>query len=174
MIRKRRLWLTAKYLTYTLTTILLYAIQTAPGLFSVKGIRPMWVIPFAVGIAMCEEALSASLFGMLAGLLCDLGTQSLFGFNGLLMLAGCCAISLLATHLVKANWKSALLLGGALAAARALLEFFFFYLIWGYEKVHLIFIHSVIPTLLYTGLLTPLFLWAVRPFKAYCHSKWEE
>ena len=89
MIRKRRLWLTAKYLTYTLTMILLYAIQTAPGLFSVKGIRPMWVIPFAVGIAMCEEALSASLFGMLAGLLCDLGTQSLFGFNGLLMLAGC-------------------------------------------------------------------------------------
>lgn len=174
MIRKRRFWQTVKHLGYGLTLIVLYALQTAPGLFQLGGVRPMWVVAYVMGLAMWEDALTASVFGMLAGLLCDMGTQSLFGFNGLILLAGCCGISLLATHLVKANWKSALLLGGAVAGIRALLEFFFFYFIWGFEKIHLVFIQSVIPIFIYTTLLTPLALWAVRPFQVFCHSKWEE
>lgn len=108
------------------------------------------------------------------GLLCDLGSQALFGFNGLLVLCGCVAISLLSFFLIKVNWKSALLLGGALAAIRALLEFFFFYLIWGYENIQLIFIHSVLPIFIYTTVLTPLFLLLIRKIKEKCDGQWKE
>lgn len=105
---------------------------------------------------------------------CDLGSQALFGFNGLLVLCGCVAISLLSFFLIKVNWKSALLLGGALAAIRALLEFFFFYLIWGYENIQLIFIHSVLPIFIYTTVLTPLFLLLIRKIKEKCDGQWKE
>ena len=69
--------------------------QTTAGFFSFFGVRPIWVLPFAVAISMCEDVVSAAVFGSLSGLLCDLGSQALFGFNGLLVLCGCVAISLL-------------------------------------------------------------------------------
>ena len=65
-------------------------------------------------------------------------------------------------------------LGGALAAVRALLEFFFFYLIWGYENIQLVFIHSVLPMLVYTTALMPLFLLLVRKIKEKCDGQWKE
>ena len=116
----------------------------------------------------------AHLGGLLSGLLCDLGSRSLFGFNGLLLLCGCVAISLLSFFLIKVNWKSAFLFGGALASVRALLEFFFFYFIWGYENIQLIFIQSVLPMLVYTILLMPLFLLLVQKIKEKCDSRWKE
>ena len=154
--------------------IVFYAVQTTAGAFSFFGVRPLWVIPLAVAVAMCENILPAALFGALSGLLCDLGSQALFGFNGLLMLCGCTAIALLSLFLVKVNWKSALLLGGGLAAIRALLEFFFFYFIWGYAEIQLVFIHSVLPSFIYTVILTPFFLLLIRKIKEKCDGKWKE
>lgn len=174
MIRKKRIWIFTKYFFYSLLLIVFYAMQTTDGAFSFFGIRPLWVIPLAVAIAMCENVLPAAVFGAVSGLLCDLGSQALFGFNGLVMLCGSTSIALLSLFLVKVNWKSALLLGGGLAAARALLEFFFFYLIWGYENIQLIFIHSVLPTFIYTVVLTPLFLSLIRKIKENCDGKWKE
>ncbi len=174
MIRKKRIWTTIKYFLYILILFILYAMQTTAGFFSLFGIRPIWVIPFAVAVSMCEDVVSAAIFGLLSGLLCDLGSRSLFGFNGLLLLCGCVAISLLSFFLIKVNWKSAFLFGGALASVRALLEFFFFYFIWGYENIQLIFIQSVLPMLVYTILLMPLFLLLVQKIKEKCDSRWEE
>ncbi len=84
-----------KILLYIFILFVLYAMQTTAGAFSFFGIRPIWVLPFAVAISMCEDVVSAAVFGSLSGLLCDLGSQALFGFNGLLVLCGCVTISLL-------------------------------------------------------------------------------
>ncbi|MCI9405352.1 MAG: hypothetical protein HFK04_00330 [Oscillospiraceae bacterium] len=174
MIRKKRIWVFAKYFFYSLLLVIFYAMQTTAGVFSFFGVRPLWVVPIAVSIAMCENILPAAVFGAVSGLLCDLGSQALFGFNGLVMLCGCTAIALLSFFLVKVSWKSALLLGGGLAAIRALVEFFFFYLIWGYENIQLVFIHFVFPTFLYTALLTPFFLLLIQKMKEKCDGQWKE
>ena len=174
MIREKRIWLSIKYFLYTLILFILYAMQTTSGILEIGGIRPIWVLPFAMALAMCEGVLAGAVFGALSGLLCDMGTQALFGFNGFLMLCGCVAISLLSIFLIKINWKSALLLGSGLAAARALLEFFFFYLIWGYEDIYQVFFYSVCPMFVYTAALTPLFLLLVRHLKETCDSQWRE
>ena len=142
--------------------------------FSFFGVRPIWVLPFAVAISMCEDVVSAAVFGSLSGLLCDLGSQALFGFNGLLVLCGCVAISLLSFFLIKVNWKSALLLGGALAAIRALLEFFFFYLIWGYENIQLIFYPFCITNIHLYHCFDPALLLLIRKIKEKCDGQWKE
>ena len=174
MSRTKKLCQTAKFSLYVLMLLVFYALQTTPGLFQVYGIRPIWMVPLAVAIAMCEGEVVGACFGGAAGLLCDLGSQSLFGFNGLCMVVGCTAVGLLSIHLVKASWKSALLMGGGLAAVRALLEFFFFYAIWNYEKIWLIFVRSVFPIFVYTVLLTPLFFWLVRKIKSSFDGRWQE
>lgn len=174
MIQKKQFWQIGKYLLYFLTLIILYAMQTTAGLLEIYGIRPIWVIPFAVAMAMSEDVMTGAIFGALSGLFCDLGSQALFGFNGVLMLCGCTTIGLLCLYLVKANWKSALLLGGALGGTRALLEFFFFYLIWNYEGILLVFLRSTVPMFLYTTALTPAFLWLIRKIKAAFDGKWQE
>ncbi|MDD3192857.1 MAG: hypothetical protein PHE47_03255 [Oscillospiraceae bacterium] len=174
MIRKKRFWNSVKYGIYGLILLVLYALQTTAGAFEIFGIRPIWVLSFTVAVSMCEGIMAGAVFGAVSGLLCDLGSQALFGFNGLLMLCGCAAISLLSIFLIKVSWKSALLLGGGLAAVRALLEFFFFYGLWGYENVHLILIHSVFPMLIYTVFWMPVFLLLVRKIKEKCDGRWEE
>lgn len=128
MIRKKRIWDFYKILFISAYFNCSLCHANHCGLFFLFRRSSIWVLPFAVAISMCEDVVSAAVFGSLSGLLCDLGSQALFGFNGLLVLCGCVAISLLSFFLIKVNWKSALLLGGALAAIRALLEFFFFYL----------------------------------------------
>ena len=80
MIRKKRIWISIKYFLYIFILFVLYAMQTTAGAFSFFGIRPIWVLPFAVAISMCEDVVSAAVFGSLSGLLCDLGSQALFGF----------------------------------------------------------------------------------------------
>lgn len=62
MIRKKRIWISIKYFLYLLILIVLYAMQTTAGFFSFFGVRPIWVLPFAVAISMCEDVVSAARF----------------------------------------------------------------------------------------------------------------
>ncbi len=112
MIRKKRVWLSVKYFLYALIMLVLYALQTTPGFLAIFGVRPVWLVPFAVAVSMNEGVACSAIFGSLCGLLCDLGSQALFGFNGLILLCGCVTISLLCFFSIKVNWKSAFLLGG--------------------------------------------------------------
>lgn len=174
MRQKKIFWQSGKFFLYAVMLLFFYALQTTPGAFQIAGIRPLWTVCFAIAVAMCEEVIAGALVGMFAGLFCDLGTQALFGFNGLLLLCGCAAIGLLRVHLVKSNWKSALLYGAVLPLVRALLEFFFFYLIWEYPSVEQIFYHSVLPVYLYTFLLTPPIFLLVQKIQTTFDSRWEE
>lgn len=174
MSHRKPFYLSCKYSLYALLLVVFYAVQTTPGAFAIYGIRPVWVVPLAVAIAMCEGVIPAALFGGAAGLFCDLGSQALFGFNGLMLLALCSAVSLLSSYLVKAGPKSALLLGAGVAAFRAVFEFFFFYAIWNYPGVNLIFVRATLPVLVYTILLTPPFFLLIRKIKVWLDGKWQE
>ena len=83
MNRKKKAVIAAKYAAYAMILLVLYVLQTTPGLFVVYGAKPMLVVPAAIAIAMHEGELVGGLFGALAGLLCDMGSSMLFGFNGL-------------------------------------------------------------------------------------------
>lgn len=174
MIRKKRIWISIKYFLYLLILIVLYAMQPLRAFFPFSAFVPSgfshlpWQFP-------CAKMLCPPPFSVLSAVCFAIwAVRPYLVLIGLLVLCGCVAISLLSFFLIKVNWKSALLLGGALAAIRALLEFFFFYLIWGYENIQLIFIHSVLPIFIYTTVLTPLFLLLIRKIKEKCDGQWKE
>lgn len=145
-----------KYTIYVLIMLALCVLQTTPGFLSVFGIRPNLVIPVAVAIAVCEGEFVGGLFGALAGVLCDYGAPSLFGFNAIILLVCGVAAGLLAIYLLRPTVVNFCLLLAGTLLARGLLDYLLNFHMWGYPGVELILTRQVLPGIAYTLLLSPL------------------
>ena len=151
----------AKYLAYVLILLILYVLQTTPGLFVIFGTKPMLVVPAAIAIAMYEGELAGGLYGAFAGLLCDMGSSMLFGFNGLFLAFFCIAAGLAIIHLMHCNvWNAMFFVALTMLATRSA-EFLFGYGMWGHENVWMIYVRQTLPLIVYTTLVTPLMFWIV-------------
>ncbi len=151
-----------KYTLYALILLLLYILQTTPGVLELAGAKPMLVIPAALAIAMVEGEFVGGVYGALAGLLCDLGGSVLFGFNGLFLSVFCIGAGLLVIYLMHCNTRGALLFVTVTMLVRGSVEYLFGYRMWGYENVWKIFALRILPMSLYTILVTPLLFWLIR------------
>ena len=161
-MKRTRYLLMLKYTIYAVLLLLLYVLQTTPGLFEIAGAKPMLVVPAALSIAMLEGEFVGSLYGALAGLLCDLGASVLFGFNGLLLAVFCIGAGLLVIYLMHCDVRGALLFVTATMLVRGGIEYLFSYRMWGYEGVWKVLVFHILPMSLYTVLVTPLLFWLIR------------
>ena len=118
----------------------------------------MLVLPAVICIAMFEGELTGALIGVFGGLLCDLSSGLIYGFNGLLFLLFCAAAGLLILHLMRLTLTNALIFSLVALAVRDLLEFYFLYILWGYEGSSIIFLRKFCLCLLLPSLLFPLLL----------------
>jgi len=158
-MNKTKLTLIAKFLAYGALLLVLYVLQTTPGLFVIFGAKPMLVVPAAIAIAMCEGELVGGFYGAFAGLLCDMGSSMLFGFNGLLLAFFCVGTGLLVTHLMHCNLWNAILFTFIAMLAISSLEFLFGYGMWGLENVWMIYVYRTLPLIVYTTAVAPLLFW---------------
>lgn len=160
MTSKRHL-IFLKYFTYVVLILLLYVLQTTPRLFSIADVKPNLLIPAAICISMHEGEFTGGILGALAGLLCDLGSFTIFGFNGILVMAGCVAAGLLTIYLMQLKIVNALLLGGGVLLLRGLLEYFFYFQMWGYDAAWRVLVFSTLPTVVYSIVaILPLYVLA--------------
>lgn len=160
----------AKYTIYALIMLALCVLQSTPGFLSVFGVKPNLVIPVAVAVAVCEGEFVGGLFGALAGVLCDYGAPSLFGFNGIILLVCCVAAGLLTIYLLRPTVVNFLILLAGTLLSRGLLDYLLNYHMWGYEGVVLVLTRTILPGAAYTLLLSPLAWLAV----ARLHGRFEE
>lgn len=172
MNRRTKLMI-AKYALYVLLMVILYVLQTDPNLFAIAGGKPVLVLPFAVCIAMFDSQLAGGLFGLLAGILCDTSSNVLFGFQSILYLLICTAVGLLVVYFMQPSVTNSLIFVGCGFAGRLLLEYFFYYAMWGYDNAYLILLQRMLPNLLYTLVLTPLWFLLVRRLHRFFQEKLE-
>lgn len=158
-----------KYAVYALLLLLLYVLQGVPGLFVLFGVKPVWVVSGAIAIAMAEGEFAGGVYGAFAGLLCDLGGTSLFGFNGFFVCLCCVAAGLLVIHLMHCNIWGALLFVFVTHLLCRSLEYLFAFGIWGYDSNWKIYTLRVLPTIVYSVIITPIPYAAVRAL----HHKFE-
>ncbi len=158
-MRKKTGLYVLKYTLYALILLLLYVLQSTPGLFAIGGVKPNLLIPAVVMIAMREGEFIGGIYGAFAGLFCDLGMLVLFGFNGIIFLVCAVAVGLLCIYLVRKTLLNAVWLTAAVAALQQLLYYFFSYGIWNYENTQILLLHRIIPSILYTAALAPLYYW---------------
>jgi len=163
-MNRTRIVLAVKYAVYALVLLILYVLQTTPGLFAIRGITPILVVPAAIAIAMHEGELAGGFYGALAGLFCDMSGRVLFGFNGLFISFFCVVAGLLVIHLMHSNLRNCILFVAGTMLATSSLEFFFGYGIWGHENAWRIYVFLTLPTVLYTVIVSPLLFLIVRKF----------
>lgn len=163
-----------KYVTYSVLMMLLYVLQTDPYLLKIASFKPVLVFPFAVCVAMFDSQLAGGLFGMFAGILCDTSSAALFGFQSILYLAICVAVSLIVVYFMQPSAVNSLIFVGSGFAVRLFLEYFFYYLMWGYENHSVILMQNQLPVLLYTLAVTPLIFCFTRKLHRFFEDKMEE
>ena len=169
MQQRKKLYHILKWSSYVLLIIIAYVLQTTTSLFVIFGVKPLLLVPLAVCIAMFEGEMAGALIGAFGGLLCDLSSALIYGFNGLLFLILCTAAGLLVFHLMRLTLTNALIFSLIALAVRDLLEFYFLYVLWGYEGASIIFLQKFLPSIFYSLLFTFPYFWLVRKIKA----RWE-
>ena len=73
-------WYILKYGAYALIALLLFRLQSIPGLLEIGGVRPLPLAALAVLVATMERELPGVLFCIFCGYLCDLYTVAPRGY----------------------------------------------------------------------------------------------
>lgn len=173
-MNKRRRIVIMKYVLYSLLLLILYMVQSDPHMLYIEEIKPLLVLPYAICIAMMDGELAGGLFGLAAGILSDTSSTILFGFQSLIYMAACVAVGLVVIYFMQPSLTNSLIFVSAILAARLLLEYFFYYVMWGYENISMILLQKMFPTLLYTVVITPLLYWLVKKLHWHYVQKLED
>ena len=158
-----------KYALYFLLLFFAYIIQATPGLLDYYGAKAMLVIPVCVCIAVCEGELAGGIFGFLAGLFCDSSASTVFGFNAFVLTAFCAGIGLAAIYLFRRSSINVMLVGFGTIFARAFGEYFFSYMLYGYENIRGFFYWELMPEAVFTSLFILPYYFLIK----YIHTRLE-
>lgn len=161
-IKNEKLLPFIKWAIYYLLLIIFYSLQTTPRLFEFFGIKPLLMVPLVVCVCMYEGAMSSSVFAMFAGLLWDISSDKLFGFNAVILL--CCGllISLSCIFYLRTKLINSIGFCAVAALLQGFLDYVFYYAIWNYSDSSIIFIERILPSIGYTIIVTPLFYFLIR------------
>lgn len=153
---------TVKWVSYIAVLLVLFVLQTTPGLFSIMGVRPILILPFAICFSMFETEKRSAIIGALAGGLLDISSAKLFGFSAAILMICCVACSLLVMYLAKLNIANAIFLCATTLGVYLLLDFTFYYAIWGFDNLGVILLQNMLPMAIYTLAITPLIYLGTR------------
>lgn len=151
-----------KWLLYIITLFLAFILQTTVGLFQIFGVKPILILPVMIYISMFEGELAGAIIGIVGGLFWDTAADKLLGFNAIIMMLVCISVALLVMYLIRVNVWNAVLFVFAGALLQGLIDFFFYYLIWDYDYSYLILWKKILPTVIYTTLISPLIFFVIR------------
>lgn len=151
-----------KWTLYSLILFFAFILQTTVGFLEIFGVKPVLILPIIIFIAMFEGEWAGAIFGVIGGLFWDTASDKLLGFNAIILLLLCVSAALLVMYLVRANLWNGILFVLVAALVQGLLAYFFYYVIWSYNHSSLILLKKILPTVLYTTLLSPLFFFLIR------------
>ncbi|MCL2755131.1 MAG: hypothetical protein FWD35_05395 [Oscillospiraceae bacterium] len=155
-----------KWLCYCGILLLLYMLMVGGGGNSQGAAQwqPILLIALAMAVAMreCNNELAVCVFGAVCGLVIDIASANLFGFSGIWLLPGCLTVSLLSSHLIKANLLNYIWLNALMCAVMAAADYFFNYALWDTAGHNFILTDFIIPAYLATIVFSPLLYLAVR------------
>lgn len=156
-----RLKLALKWALYVLLSLTLFVLQTTKGFWA---FTPVLLIPLAIAVSMFEHDLKlvCAIFGGWCGLLCDIASDRLFGFDAILLTILCVAASLLITHLARPYLLNMAWMTLVSVSFVMLVDYFFYYMIWDVDGILIVFYSYTIPVIVSTTLLCPVLFWLVR------------
>lgn len=148
-----------RHTAYGLFLLVLVLLQSVPGLIpSVGGALPVLVLPFVVTVGVFERELAGAAFGLAAGLLMDLFSPHVGGFNAVSLMIIGCVCGLFVSYLLTVTLRSALLLFCGASVLYFTSQWLIYYVFKGYERPFYYLYQYQLPSFLYTLLfLIPIY-----------------
>jgi rod shape-determining protein MreD len=146
-----------KWTAYGLILLLTSILQSLPRFLpEIGGSRPILIIPVVVFIAMFEGPVGGASAGIAGGILWDLFSDRLLGFNALLLLIICCACGLMSQLLIRNNLISSMLMTAAALFSHGIIDWFIYDLMLENDQPLNMLLWYTIPSFFYSLILAPL------------------
>lgn len=139
-----------KWTIYYLLLIILYALQTTPHLFEVFSAKPILIAPLVICVCMFESVMPSAIFAMFGGLLWDISSDKVLGFNAIIFVLCGVIISLLCIYYLHTKLMNFLGFCASVLILQGLLDYLFYYAIWGYQDAHIVLVSNILPCVAYT------------------------
>lgn len=145
-----------RWFCYALMLVLCYLLQTNRVLFSLGGIRPLWLAAACIVLACYEDVFPSVIFGLFAGLLWDFSANRLAGFFAGLMMVSCfiCS-SVIQLTLRRTVFNVGMLCLGCLFFSTGL-DYLLTYTLYSVPMRGTYFLGTLIPCLVYTVAISAL------------------
>ena len=146
-----------KWIAYAVELLLICIIQSTPNLLpAFLGVKPLLLPVFAISIAMFEGETTAMWFGVVAGMLMDITSSSVFGVNTLMLMIICYICGSLVVFLMRNNIVTAMVLGVGGLLAMELMRWLCFYVLWGDTKIWYYLYAIMLPQIVYSAVIMPI------------------
>ncbi|MBQ6897134.1 MAG: hypothetical protein IJN69_08015 [Oscillospiraceae bacterium] len=155
--RKLAIEKTIKYVLLCLMVFVLYILQGTPGFLSVFGIRPVFLIPFCIILAMLEEENYAIIVYVMAGLLFELSAGRIVGLYTIPLIIACMICMIMVKFIFQPNYRNSMAMCFISTFIILSLDFFFNYILPGHRGIFIIFIKTVLLTSIYSTLFSVLY-----------------
>ncbi|MBR6669408.1 MAG: hypothetical protein IKL31_01520 [Ruminococcus sp.] len=113
-------------------------------------IKPILLIPVAVCISSNTGELQAAFIGSACGFMIDLSCDKLLGYNAVILCVFCVITSLCYSRLLRNRLINAIIITALISLIQGVLDYNFYYDIWGYDDSSLILKHYTMPVILLT------------------------
>lgn len=128
--------------------------------------KPILLLPIALCISVRNNQYASVFTGALCGFLIDISCGKLFGYNAVLLSVFCILTSLVFELYLKHKFFNYLAITTAASYIQCLLDYKFYYQIWGYENVERIFVSVTLRVWIYT-VISSVFIYLI--FKLINH-----
>ena len=148
-----------RYLAYSLEVLLLFILGTTPSILpEIYGSTPCLLVSLAITIAVFENEVPAMFFGLVCGMLTDLGYSNRIGVYTVLLTIVCFIIGFCANNIISINFWNVLLIAFLVSSATISLHFVFEHLIHSLSDMGSYFVNHYISRMVQTFLcVIPLF-----------------
>lgn len=117
----------AKWTVYSFLLLLMLVLQNT---LSLHISNICLVLPAVIVISLNDDSDVGLVLGGVFGMLWDVTSGTLFGYNALMMLIFAFAAQIVAANLIRVKWLTNLVIAAAFAALYQLITYFVFFLIW--------------------------------------------
>lgn len=155
-MRNSRFVLLKKWSIFTLYIFIFSIAQCTVGFLSILGVRPVILLPLAIGFSMFLNQKDSAIFGLVSGFFWDCFSGRLFGYSSLILMIVCVFASLVCFYIAHASLGNYMVLVFLGILVYNFVDFVFRYMIWNFENSWNIWIYHIMPTILYTVLISPI------------------
>lgn len=144
--------------SYCLMLFLAAILQSSPGFLNLWGVKPVFILPVCLAVAVQEENVDSAFFGMFGGLVWDFIAGRTVGLLAFALMIACFTVSVLIRFLFRVGPANFIAICMVAAFVICSMDFLFGYAMRGYSGAGQRYLTHVVPMLLLTGALSWVWL----------------